>query len=374
MRKAFLLKCPARIRKDASAFSLLELLLAMAVVAIIGILVAQAISYATTLWRASRDRVSALQDSRLSLSRIESALSRAVLNTRLDYADSSGNPRVFGSANFIPTQVLRASDLHFVSGPAAELLPVGAAATTPGHAVFFQAPLGITDNSSFSQAGDLLNSAGFFVEFGEDSSLPAFLRGLPGWNSHRYRLKEWIQPAEDNAINASANRTYDWFQDYLPATPGGSPPAGSAPARTLAEDVFALFLLPSAPPTDETAAGPVSSTYRYDSKAWQGGSGLAISGNWNGSPRTAVMRNQLPAFVKLAAFSLERSDAERLQRLHGNTPPTELAVPTDLFTDAANFEADILEFERRLLAMSPPIRPRIFRTTIPLKSAKWTND
>ncbi len=372
--------------KKKAAFTLVELLVAMTVVAILGALIFQVISLATQTWSTSRDRISSFQDARVTFQRLQATLSKAVLNSRLDYVDAAGDPRAVGGLNFIPTGVARSSDLHFVSGPASELVPGGGVASTPGHAVFFQAPLGVTDDPNFSRGQELLNSTGFFVEFGEDQSpLPSFVSDLAGSNLHRFRLKQWVQPAEDNTIYASTGSAapaayFSWFQSALPSAAGEAPPAGAIPARTLAEDVFALLMVPTTSPEDATTmGGEISSDFRFDSRAWTNLGGMPISGSLSSSdgnlvPRATLMRNQLPPLVKVALFALERRDADRLQRLHGQTAPPELAIPSDLFTDAANFDDDVLEFEQRLLAQSPPIRARIFRTTIPISAAQWINN
>ena len=311
---------------------------------------------------------------------MQAALAKAVLNSRLDYADASGDFRTFGSGTFTATQVLRASDLHFVSGPAAELLPGGDVAHTPGSAVFFQAPLGFTDNPSVAAASELLNSTGFFVEFGKDTSpLPTFLQELSGSGVPRFRLKQWLQPGESNTIYASTSSTapekfYSWFRESLPSKPGGPPPTNHLPARILAEDVLALFVVPSLSPPDEAVlGGPISPDYKYDSRAWQGRGGLVVSGQLSGRERSEIMRNQLPPFVKVAALVLERREANRLRELHGDTLPPEVAIPSDLFQDSTKFDEELGEYERRLLSLSPPIRPRIFRANIPIQAAQWSN-
>ncbi len=362
------------------AFTLVELLVATAVVGLLSLLISQVISLSLRTWNASRDRVGAFQDARTAFGKMQATLGRAVLNSRLEYADAGGQFRSFADGNFTATQVLRASDLHFVSGPAADLLPAGTRTTTPGNAIFFQAPLGFTDNSSFAGARELLNSTGFFVEFGPDpSKLPAFLQGLPGRGGARFRLKQWVQPAERNRIYTSTSATdsssfYDWFRGSLPSSPGGSTPAGEWPVRILAEDVFALFFVPAVSPSDEEAlGGPISRDYQYDSRAWQNRGGLPVLGQLKGRDRHQIMRNQLPPMVKVAALVLERRDADRLQNLHGENPPPEVAIPSDLFQDSTKLDADLAEFENRLLSLDPPIRPRIFRANIPLQAAKWSN-
>jgi len=372
--------------RKRSGFTLIELLVAMAVVALLGALLFQVLSMSAETWKSFRNRVSTSQDARLAFQRLQGTLSRAVLNSRLDYANAAGNPRTVGDVNFIPTQVARTSQLQFVSGPASELLPGGSSTMSPGSAVFFQAPMGFTDDPDFSRGQELLNSTGFFVEFGADrSKLPAFLSALPGGMKNRFRLKQWVQPAEKNTIYTSTASTapgdyFAWFQNSLPSAVGGAAPSGAIPARTLAEDIFAFIALPSTSPAAETAmGGPISSDYRYDSREWAGIGGMTIAGNLKNQDgasvaRSSLMRNQLPPFVKIAAFALERPDADRLERQHGTTPPPDLAVPADLFVEATKFDDDVLEFERRLLQNTPPIRARVFRTTVPISSALWSNN
>ena len=103
-------------------------------------------------------------------------LVRATLNGRWEMNDAAD-----------PKFLLRESDLHFVSGPASELLDHSGFMT--GHALFFQAPNGYTgpddrdatattEKAEYDTLPGLLNAWGYFVEFGEDpAKLPAFISG-----------------------------------------------------------------------------------------------------------------------------------------------------------------------------------------------------
>lgn len=360
------------------AFTLVELLIAIAVVSVLVVLIAQVVNSALTTWQNSRERVNATQEARNGFDRLRATLAKAAFDTRFEYVDSSGNPRDPTDPNFIPTGLARNADLHFVSGPAATLIPGGGATSTPGQAVFFQAPLGVVSDPTLNPLSNLLNPTGFHVEFSDlSSSLPGFLQNTTRQQS-RFRLMQWVHPSDQSDVYEvtrpdSTRGALDWFQDFLPTSPGSAPPSGPAP-RVLAEDVFALFILPKVSPSDETTlGGPVSPDFSYDSRAWKNNP-LGITGSLGGIDRTEATRNQLPPYIEVAAFALERSQADRLYRAAGGSPPPQLAVPTDLFNNSSSFDADIKEFERRLIEENdPPIRARVFRATIPVQAAKWSN-
>ncbi|MEI9997669.1 MAG: hypothetical protein WDO13_00075 [Verrucomicrobiota bacterium] len=99
----------------------------------------------------------------------------------------------------MPDHLARRSDLAFVCGPAggASGLLAGPRVTA-GSAVFFAAPEGATQAYAGQGLARLLNAEGYFVEFGDDTSVPAFILAL----SHRYRwrLKRVLPPSESMPV------------------------------------------------------------------------------------------------------------------------------------------------------------------------------
>lgn len=354
--------------QGARGFTLIELLVAMAVVALIVVLLGQAITSSASLWTRTRDRANTFQEAREGFSRMRETLGGAVSDARLEFVDASGRPRDVNDRNFLPTGVARNSALHFVSGPASEIVPGGTAERTPGQAVFLQAALGLTSGNYGVSLEGALNATGFWVEYSDlSASLPPFLRSSAAAGP-RFRLMQWIQPSEELAVYSSTGGDWDWFQSALPSSPGSAPGP-----RVLAEDIFALIVLPKVSQEDEAVlGGAISPDFRYDSRAWEQ-SGPYVGGSLGGTSRAAVQRNQLPPLIEIVAFGIERTEADRLYAAAGDTPPADLAIPSGLFTDASRLDADIATFEQALLAKTPPVRPRIFRATIPINSAIWQN-
>lgn len=363
------------------AFSLLELLVATAILLVVVTVLLQLIAGIGSIWKSSAGKVSAFQSARSAFTTIDRVLAAAMLNTYNDYVNSAGDPRTPANAsNFSPTKFLRASELHFLSGPAADLVPGGSATSTPGQAIFFQAPLGEAVASSLGALGRELNSTGFYIRYGfpDGSLMPNWLQALFG-SKKRFRLMQVVEPSDSLQIYAStAAPGYD--TDWLNFT---NPPAAGSPQpreRVLAEDVSLLVIRPRLPPEDEKASAGVlqetfsessmgsllSPDYLYDSRAWEPGyaGGITVSG------RRDLMRNQVPPIVDVAMVALDRRSLGRFT--FAADPPAELLVPAGLFSDSSKLEEDLTAYGQQLSAAG--IRFRIFRTSIRLQGAKWSNN
>jgi uncharacterized protein (TIGR02599 family) len=83
------------------------------------------------------------------------------------------------------------------------------------------------------------------------------------------------------------------------------------------------------------------------------------------------MRNQVPPIVDVAMVCLDRQSLARFEPAAA-TPPAVLQVPAYLFTDSSMFEADLTTYGRQL--SDAGIRYRLFRTSVELQGAKWSNN
>lgn len=367
------------------------------------------------IWRSTSGKISAFQGARNGFEAMSRSLEQSTLMTYLDYVDNANPPQPRPgqfNANWAPNSYARASELHFVSGPATELLPSSYSSASQSHAVFFQAPLGVASNSNWQRLNQLLNSVGFYVEYADEKpAWPQFIRDIMGSQErYRFRLMQWIEPSENLSVyfytkpattqNNSYSHSLRWFQDVIP-NPGAAPSGAQTRARVIADNVIAIFIRPRLSTIDEdwlddgilnatATGGLLAPTYRYDSRAWT--QGFPARGPVNlrtavipGTSRRYVdlMRNQLPPLMDVALIAIDPRDAERLCR-QSTIDPT-LAVPSGTFElrtqlNAADFlfnpdgsgTSDMEKFEAQL--GSAGVNFRVFKATLTMKGAKWSID
>lgn len=371
------------IRRRRRGFTLIEILAATAVLLIIMVFLLQVTSEVGNIWKAGAGKISGFQNARSAFSTINRTLSRAALNSYNDYVDAAGKYRNINSlSTFVPAKFERASELHFITGPADKLVPGATAVDNPGDAIFFQAPLGYSDDGTLKSLNQTVNSIGFYVDYGtpDDSLVPAWLQPLMG-TTKRFRLIQFVEPTEKLEVyKATANPTYDlgWLDSFKAAN-------ASVRARVLAEDVSLLVVRPRLSPNDESTMAPrlgatysavtkgsiLSPNYHYDSRAWQTGypSGERVGAAGAFAARSAAMRNQLPPIVDVVMVCLDRRSLARLD-FSGNTPPSVLQVPATLFQDSSRLDADLEAYAKQL--SDGGIRYKIFRTSTELQGARWS--
>ncbi len=316
-------------------FTLIEVLVTLAMLLVILIAVLQFMTDIDRAWKsAATDPFAEAQD---AFSAVAQNLAAATLDPYEDYADSGGAFRT--GATFVPDHLARRSDLDFVCGPSAGAggLLTASGRTTAGDGVFFLAPQGYTQTYAHEGMERLLNAMGYFVEFGDDGSAPAFI--LPGVHDWRWRLKQVRQPAESLQIFALATSSA-WIEQAV-----------QAPTPVLAQNVVALIVLP------ERAAGdsgtPPASDFRYDSR----------------DTGHALTLHQLPPRVRVALVAVDEPSAQLLAGRYGSNPPP--LVPGGLFQRAAQLDADLASLDSGLTAQK--IGHRIFQREILLPAAAWSN-
>ena len=164
---------PDMARKNRSAFTLLELLVAMAVMALLMVVIGGMFSAVSKSWKSSSGRAASFAAARAAFEAMSRNLSQATLATYLSYADSSGKPVPLINPSFklasgsvdrssVPTQYLRMSELHFITGNATALFAAAnvSGLVTTGQAVFFQAPTGFVQLQDNRPKASLLNVLG----------------------------------------------------------------------------------------------------------------------------------------------------------------------------------------------------------------------
>lgn len=311
-------------------FTLLELMVSSVIFIIILGLVTGMMASASSLWLRHRGQAAAFEAAHAAFGTLTRSLAQAVLNT---YWEVQG------------TRYGRASELHFVLGPATTLLGQSSPAAFPGDAVFFQAPLGRPADTSLKRLPQLLNGIGYFVRFDEGPPAPAFLDPFTEPRP-RFRLYEWVQPTEDLGVYAVSDGSQSgqraWFRGDL---------TDMENTAVLAENVLGLILLAEYP----DANGTIIPVYDYDSRD-------------TGSAGTL---HQLPPRIRVVMAVMDEPSARRLADANGTNPPAVYPDP-GWFQDPAAFDGDLVQWENRLRAIQPRIDYRIFTATVTIQNAKWS--
>ena len=393
--------------RKAGGFTLVELLVATAILVLILVMTVQITNYASNLMVHTQAKVDSFQEARAGFESMTRKISQAMLNTYWDYADVNGNPRTTANSSaFVPSSYLRQSELHFITGQtmtsttqSTGLFDSIYSTRVPPllfttHAIFFAAPLGYSSTTSSATLTNLLNECGYFVEFSSDSSdRPTFLSGTSGAAiiplRYRFRLKELSVPTESSEFYTYDTTTFppNWITD----------PFGTAPPlkRTIAENVIALIILPMRSPNDPAISGTTSYAqlaphYAYDSRAWITTSPTnPVVNNADSSPLVGITRNQLPPVVQITMVAIDEPSAARLASKNGTTMPTftdSSALPAGLpsiFQTATTpsgissgkygdeYLTDLASLEKVLV--NQHMTYRVFSTSVSISQAKWSN-
>lgn len=333
--------------QDRRAFTLVELMVASVVLAFILVIVFSMVTQTGSLWKSTSSKISAFQNARAAFEAVTRNLSQATLNHYPDYYDSGWKRTTASSTNSLPSHYGRYSELEYVSGPISTLLP--AASGKVSHGVFFQAPLGRTDDTNLLvESPNMLNALGYFVDFCAKSQyeqIPRFLQGAMGSDRKAFRLIEWVQPAEKLVIYDKtylAGRTWAWFQDPL---------ASGTNCRVMADNVIALIILPKKN-SDNLS---LSTSYFYDSTA------------------TNYVEDRsylLPPLLQVTLVAIDEDSAQRLRGVYGESQPP--LIPAGAFLNIQDFDKDLQDLEATLNGSKggPKLNYRIFSTTVSTKEGE----
>ena len=348
----------AHFIRSRPGFTLIEMLVSMAILAVILILMTKIIDATGKTWQSTTGKLEQFRDARQGFESITRRLSQATLNTYLDY-DWVGNT---------PKRYMRQSELRFISGSSKSggdkaLLPGSIESLT--HSVFFQAPLGYTKDPANAHLKNVLNTCGYWLEYLSDETWrPDFLKGRQNPPSKkRYRLMELMEPSEamnvytytsgtDGSGNARAS-TYkgkDWFRTSVALAPT------ERPAHSLADNVVGLILLPKLTKQDGYADDALAPSYLYDSTKSD-----VVDPKLN-------PENQLPPIVQVTMVAVDEASFSRRY-----TDP-EAAAPdfgmAEGFTTAADYEKDLKTFTDEL--SKEHLVWRVFTTNVSIRAAKWS--
>lgn len=392
----------AGIMRRRMGFTLVELLVSMTFLVILMLVVTQVVSLVQRSWVRANSRVSQFREARIAFDTLSRNLSQATLNTYWENEfDALGNDSA-GQARRKAKNYVRQSELQFVCGPTATLITgAGANASNyPGHAVFFQAPLGVTRlvAAAGAQANtenmvNLMCGRGYFVEWGSDEPFrPPFLATLNTVPTRsRLRLMEYSPTSEMNRIYDSSLRPLVnnatgvnngglWFNTGPTAVMASTvqedeTAATRAFTRPIAENILALVISPQLEKTIAGAVNPnpysIAPQCAYDSTLTVN-PGAAPTGSPQGT------QHLLPPLLAVTMVALDERSGEFLAR-EENTPLRDQVLETisGLFKNAANLDEDLEGVDGgqgtlEKLLLDNKLSYRVFSTTIALKQARWS--
>lgn len=360
-------------RQLRTGFTLVEIMVSLAVLTILLLISAQVIGQVQSTWSASNARVSQFREARTAFDILTRNLGQATLNTYIDY-DTNYLANAGAASTAAPTSYVRRSDLHFVCGKASDLV-TGGEGMLPGHAVFFQAPLGVSNTPAYVGLDKLLCARGYFVQFSSDESwAPDFIKNRQ--SKFRYRLMEFSPPTELNtmyaasasvASNPKAPIPRTWFARASTAATGGGQQAAALLTRPVADNIVALIISPRREPRQanepESTAGPtqIAPGYTYDSSA--------IVNPTTDSPQGT--QHLLPPMVRVVLIAIDEKSADMLEQRAGGggTPPLGNDIGNNL-TQAHNLETEVNTITASL--QQRKVNYRVFSATIQLRGAKWS--
>lgn len=327
------------------AYTLLELLTAMATLCVIMLLLFSTTGMATLAWKENASSTETFQQARAAFSTLTRRVSQATLNSYQDYFDTVNWN--FNSSKLTQgkTEYRYRSELHFLTGRAVDLIP-DPGAYRPTHTVFFQAPLGYRSDRS-APSRSLLNVCGYYVEYGSDENSRPDFTTASTTAKYRYRLYEALQPSEDFAVYKNPKNDL-WLKNFVIGSMRTN-------TRVLAENIIALILQPQRRP-DDTGIAP---RYAYDSRAWIQQKSDALA---------TLTQNQLPPLMQVTMVVIDEASARRMQA-EGPEVLKGLVDPT-LFQDATLYSADMKRLQDSL---KDRCRYRCFQTTVSLASSTWSD-
>ena len=387
-------------RALACAFTLVELLVSITFLVILMLVVTQVIGIVQRTWVRANSRVSQFREARQAFDLITNNLSQATLNTYWTTNLTTITTDKLGGTIQAPTKgYQRQSELHFICGPTAQVLPAAGGNNYPGHAVFFQAPLGVVN--LVPATGDMVNTAnmvnllcgrGYFVEWGSDKTFrPKFLNQQPYSTTvperNRLRLMEYSPTAEMNDIYSSAFRDNpssikQWYQDSTIGVMASEVQQNNADTitkhsftRPVAENILAVIISPQ---TENTATTgnlskdvlTIAPNYLYDSSQL----GTTVS-----SSNPQGTQHLLPPILRITMIALDERSGEFLSsQLNSTVRDSVLQGMSNLFQSATSYTSDLEGTPEsagkvKNLLLGAKLNYRVYTTTIALKQGRWSN-
>jgi uncharacterized protein (TIGR02599 family) len=399
-RKAVIAPPRSLQQPSPTGFTLVELLLSMTILSVLMLVVVNVIGVVQQQWIRSNSRVTAFRETRMAMDILAKNLSQATLNPYWMTQSDPLTPDALNQKRFAALDYVRQSELQFCSGRTTGLVGEAAGQVTkfPGHAVFFQAPLGTArlTRSTGSQVNtenmvNLLCARGYFVSWGDDAAFrPPFLSGDPRVKPRfRYRLMEFSPTAESNRIYydplyatdisgrrpiTDPSRSREWFSDAKRNPANNAEDASSRGfTRPVADNIIALVFSPQ---LARTVAGgspeDIAPLYDYDS--------VLTSNPGAATPSSGTQGTQhlLPPLIKVTMVALDGAAGEKLAE-SGNEDQQRRIADTlaPLFTNArgynnptSSYNQDLSKLQQTLV--QEKLNFRVFTTTVVMKQSRWS--
>lgn len=384
-------------RSRSTGFSLVELLVSMTILTAIMLLFVGILDQTQKTWNFAEGQISQFREARVAFDLMTKSISQATLNTYYEQVDKNGDG--------VPEDYIPKSELHFITLRTEDirLQDANFEQIGPGQAIFFQAPLGVSDwnggsedpvytrpdgkkdRLDLSALSNLLCARGYYVAFISDKNFrPAFLNSSARIAERkRYRLMEFIPPseankiyfdyAEEDASNPTSSHFQKWYKDAQDLVDY---------SRPLAENIVALCISPREPLADtgsSTAAmnispeavdramtSKIAPRFEYSSEKDMDGDGY--------------FDHVLPPLVKITMIAIDETSAIQLEDRFDGRPYMKssgggLIPRPSWLTSAENLVSDLTAFSRQVEQLQESgmrIRYKIFSTTINIKSSKWS--
>ena len=419
--------CPRLTLPKNQGFTLVEVMVTMVLVIALLYFLITTVSQTQAVMTRTTEKVAQFQSARSGFEAMTRRLSQATLNT---YWRAHDNDITTATTAF---KFRRQSELHFISGPTKRFFSASPQLSNlapsvekayPTHAVFFQAPMGYSEETTqvgtvrlptFRNLDSLLSGCGYFVEYGPETERPPFLTSvkptLP--DRFRFRLMEMALPSEKLTIFQRPidemgyvdPRVFDEKNSYyagMVKTEGQSARPSNTSwvrplwmkeaflrttttphrfqyARVRAENIIALVILPKLAEKDRVVPGTTTAdpkqlelapAYEFDSWRILNGKTAVEGGR---SVDNTARDNLLPPIIQVTMVAVDEKAMARFG-------PTATRIPTwteGLFTKAklvSDYTTDIQTLEQRLI--DDPYKPnyRIFTADIVLRGSKWSRD
>ena len=338
----------------------MELMVGMAIIVLMFGFLLTASDQMTRILGRTAAKSDQFRNSRDAFERITTRLAQASLNTYWAYDNDK-----------LPTRYERRSELRFLSGQAKDLV-----SARPGqrltHAVFFNAPLGYVENPNYKGLENLLNSWGWFVEYGDDKGYRPKFIGSEVPVKWRWRLMEF-SPASENFV------LYKYTSGAVGGVPNSSTYKGlhwlnstsysGSVIRPVVDNVIALVFTPRLAKAEEQKRGvsgdisPLAPDYKYDST------------KTNLDPQLNS-KNQLPPVVQVTMVVIDERSAEKLGLESGDWDKFGVSgkfqQSADYTKDLSLESSDTTALERVLVDQR--VGYRVFTTNVHLRGAKWSRE
>ncbi len=322
-------------------FTLLELLVSVAVLAILMSIVMGITMATNQATKTTSSKLHAFSSARNAFDALTRNLAQATLNTYWDYDDPNA-----------PKRYLRQSELHFICGPAADLIG-NEVPSAVGDAVFFQAPVGYTKDSSKEGLQSLLNNLGYYVSFGAPQNLPTFLTSFSQPSTlNRFRLVHFKEPSEEMDTYGQL------FKDPVSQAWFRNPIGDNKYCYDLGKNIVALILKPRVPWGTGGVPVTLDATTKATPEMYDSRAGASAD------PQP-VWAHQLPPYIDVTLVAMDEESAKRWVSPGG---ANELTIPD--FSNPAEVEVQLATLEKRLQSRNSNYR--VFRKSVEIRSSKWS--